>query len=107
MIEKRLYKQVSSYSNETLDYTVPNNITLVFEAFGGDSSRDNDIKVEIWWDKTGAQEEILFSTHGDVAAQRTIKEVSGNGTRKVQIRLTNDTATAETIGAYWIGEEYG
>lgn len=104
MIEKRLYKTVSSYSSETIDYTVGSSKTLAILEMGGDAVFDRDIKVEIIWDATGTPEKI-FATHGSTL-QKSLLELSGDGTKKIRIKLTNDSSSSETIGGFWIGQEY-
>jgi len=104
-IEKRIYQTVSSYGSTTLDYVVPNGVTLRVLELGGSAARNNDIKVEIMWDALGSLEKI-FSTHGDQPMQHSMSSYLGNGVKIMRIKLSNDSSQTETIGGYWIGEEY-
>jgi len=103
-IEKRLYKTVAADDTEQLDYTVTNGKTLSISEFAGNAATSTDVKVEIIWDPAGTPD-ILLSTHNDAQPQKTTKTFSGNGSKVMRVLLTNDSSTAETIGAYWIGDE--
>lgn len=100
--ETRHYKTVSGYSSDSNDYVIENGKKLLLEIFGGCAVLSNDIKVEIIWDATGTPE-ILFVTHGVVPEQHTIRELEGNGTKKLRIKLINDSSQTETFGGHWIG----
>lgn len=101
-IEGRLFTQVGSYSNETYDYTVPNGAILRLDEIGGSAGMSNELKIEVIWDALGAPE-IISATHGCINNQHTLKEFTGDGSKILRIKLTNDTSSSETIGAYWIG----
>jgi microcompartment protein CcmK/EutM len=94
IVSDRLYQNVSASSSVTADYVVPNGKKLTIYKVGGDSPG-------------GGEEECLFITHGssnhDVMNQNLV--YSGNGTKKVQIKLTNDQTEADDLGAYWEGKE--
>lgn len=101
-IEKRIYKTVSANDSESLDYVMPVDTQLHLEYMGGNSALNPSVKVEVIWDADGTPE-ILFCTHGCVSAQPTCRELVGDGSKVLRIKLTNDYSSAETIGAYWLG----
>lgn len=102
-IERRLYTSVSGSDTEQLDYVPANGAELQLREMGGDSSRSIDIKCEIIWDVGGTPEK-LFCTHGDVPFQRTLRKLTGDGSKILRVLLTNDSEQTETLGAFWIGD---
>jgi len=102
-IERRFYKSVASNSYETDDYTPANGETLDLEQVGGNGSITPNTSIQITWDPGGAQEEIIFSTHGDATQNITNKKLTGDGTRKLRIKLVNDQEASDVLGAFWIG----
>lgn len=107
IVSGRLYQNVSASSSVTADYVVPNGKKLTIYKVGGDSGVSPDTVVSVTWDPGGGEEECLFITHGssnhDVMNQNLV--YSGNGTKKIQIKLINDQAEADDLGAYWEGKE--
>ena len=101
--ETRKYGSVAAYSSVTEDYTVTNAKELSLHEMGADAVNSADIKVEIFWDAAGANT-LLFVTHGS-NVERTLQKLTGNGTKVLRIKLTNDSAQSESIGGYWIGNE--
>ena len=102
-IERRKYSSVAAFSSIILDYIVTNLKTLSLFQFGGNGAKSADIKVEIIWDALGTPD-ILFSTH-DAQTEYTLEKLIGDGVKVLRIKLTNDSAQSETMGAYWIGKE--
>lgn len=103
-IEKRFYQDVSSLSEESDDFILPNGDRLAFTQFGGDASVDVNVRVEIIWDADGTPE-ILFATHNS-NVQSSIRELVGDGVKVLRIKLTNDSLSSHIIGAYYLGEYY-
>lgn len=99
--ETKIYKLVSSYGSDSLDYTPANQEKIVIYEIGGSAAVSTDVKVEVIWDADGTPD-VLFATHGAVTKSCRI-ELVGNATKKLRIKLTNDSSQSETIGAYWIG----
>ena len=102
-IERRKYNSVAAFSSIILDYIVTNLKTLSLFQFGGNGAKSADIKVEIIWDALGTPDN-LFSTH-DAQTEYTLEKLIGDGVKVLRIKLTNDSAQSETMGAYWIGKE--
>ena len=103
---KRLFATVAASDNETLDYTPANGEKIYITKFSGCGIHGPDVKVEVIWDADG-NPEILFATHGTIDEHLDGLELVGNGSKKLRIKLTNDSASSETIGACWCGEQYG
>jgi len=101
--EKRLVKAVSSYSSEYLDYIPANGKVITFSEFGGTAPNDNNIKSEIIWDVSGTPE-LLFATHGP-ATQHSVKQITGNGTKILRLKIVNETSQTETCSVYFLAKE--
>jgi hypothetical protein len=98
VVDKRLYQSVSAYSSATDEQIVDNGEKFIVYCVGGNACYDTQVKVEVLFDTT-----VIFSTHGeDQQDERTgLYEGTGDGSKKLKIKLTNDSASAETIGGYY------
>ena len=99
-MERRKYQTVDPNSSATDEYQPNNGERISFIEFGGNAIGHIDVKVEILWDS-----EIMFCTHND-SMQHPEKQIEGDGTKKVIIKLTNETEQSETIGGYWKANIY-
>ncbi len=95
------YKSVASLGLETDTYSIPSGKKLRIMQIGGNAGSSPDTLVCIMYDQGGANEEIIFSTHGDgnPPIDRTL-----DGDTTLKIILDNDTASAESMGGYWNGQ---
>lgn len=101
-IHKRIYKQVDDNSSENLDYVPAAGETLHMLSGSGHAGTSPDTVSCLIWDPGGAQEEIIFCTHGDTSENLEGLSYEGDGTRIMRIRLTNDQQVADLLGANWI-----
>lgn len=101
-IERRKYLCISASSTVTDEYTPASGTTLLVEEVGGNASISPDTIIKIVWDDGGAAEEIIFSTHGD-ATHMIQKQYTGDGSKKLTIKLTNNLTETDCIGGYWKG----
>ena len=101
--EKRKAGSVAAYSNVTLDYVPASGKVLSIHEMGGSGANSPDIKVEIIWDADGTPE-TLFVTHGSTSESSLVQK-TGDATKIMRVKLTNDSAQSETVEAYWIGSE--
>ena len=95
----RHYKSVSSSSTDSDEYTPANGKSIAIYEIGGNAAHSNEVKVEIKWNT-----EILFSTHGDSIqkmADGDRIELTADGSKKLVIKLTNDSDSTETLGGYY------
>jgi len=97
-MDRRFYKSVAAGATETDSYTVPDGKILYLRTLGGSGCQLHDAHVAIKWDG-----EIIFVTHGDQIQENLECEFIGDGVKKLEIILLNDSAVQETIGAYWLG----
>lgn len=100
MVRKELIQLVSAYSNEVLEYTPGNGVTFEIYEMGGAAVYNEEVKVEI---KFGT--DVLFVTHGDLIIKLR-KQLTGDGSKKIIIKLTNDSSTSETLLGYYTFTEY-
>lgn len=101
-IDERFYKNVAASGVPREDLTPGVGETLEILEMGGNADQTTDTVVMIVWDLGGAQEEIIFSTHGD-DHQKLIKSFTGDGSKKMSIVLNNRKASIKTIGAWYTG----
>ena len=101
--EVRLYKSVAAYQSESLDYIIPNGQILSFIEIGINATPGvADTHVQIIWDPSGANENIL-SGYGDSVQKCTLQK-SGDGSKVIRILLTNNDSNSRFLGGYFIGE---
>jgi hypothetical protein len=72
---------------------------------GGSAAASTDVMVKIWWNKAGADQELLLITHGDSDQGNLGIQKTGDGIKKIRIELVNDTEGALELGAFWHGIE--
>ena len=98
-VEKNFYKTISAESNQKDEYSIDNGKHFQIKEVGGNAVHHIDVKVSIYFG-----DDIIFATHGDSGPLRKDnKVITGDGSTKLTIELTNDTAQSETIGAYYKG----
>ena len=99
-INQRLYKFVAANTSETLDYTPANGEKILIERAGGSSSTTPDTTVCVVWDPGGGEQEILVSTYRDTLHEGIDKEFTGDGSKVLQICLTNDLSESSHMGGF-------
>ena len=97
-MRRRFYRTVATIDQEVDSYAIPAGKELRVEEIGGNAGASPDTLVCIIYDQGGANEEIIFSTHGD--ANSPIDKILAGGTT-LKIILDNDTASSESMGGYW------
>lgn len=100
-IERRYYQSVNLSSSLNDDYVIPADMILDLRQVGGNASALNTTEVAIIWDPTGTNE-YLLTTHGD-ANQEISRSLTGDGSKVLRIRLTNDQLTGDRMGGFWKG----
>jgi hypothetical protein len=91
------WEEVPPNSVSTKDVVIPNGQTWKVVQFIASAAFLDDTEVRLVWDLGGGTEEILGLTHGDMNMSLD-KELVGDGTKKLAIVLTNDTAATHAIG---------
>ena len=95
------YKSVSGLTTDTAGgITVPNGEVVSITRFRANGA-DPSIYVVLCWDYDGAAEKIFASTKGDIDLlldpASPENQVTGDGTKKIQIVIINDTSTQSAI----------
>ena len=103
-INKRFYKNVAANTADEFECIPSNGAVVHFYEFGGNAGLSPDTVCEIWWDKGGTDEELLFVTHGDAIHSVSVKK-TGDGSKKITMRLVNDQGNADTLGVFMKGDE--
>jgi len=102
-LSKRFYMRVAGSDEEHVDYVPGTNEKVYIYEIGGNAALSPDTKVELVWDADGTPE-VLFSTHGD-AIHKTQILITGENSKVLRLKLTNDSESAETIGGYYSATE--
>jgi hypothetical protein len=98
-MHRRKYQAVSANTTVTDEYTLSGDEKLQIKQLGGDASTDAEVKVEITFDSS-----VIFSTHGSIVHKYEEPLTYTGNTKKLIIRLVNDSAVTETIGGFWEGD---
>lgn len=102
--ERKYYKTVSTLNTDTDDYIITNGSKLSLIQLGGNSVFTSDVYIQVVWDPDGSPE-ILYSTYGS-NVRNTIIELTGDGSKKLQIKLVNNSLTSHVMGGFYLGELY-
>ena len=102
--EQRFYKTVASTTTDTDEYVIPSGGRVAISKMGGDAVFSEDVGVEIIWDPDGTPE-LIFATAGSTV-QDSVRQLIGDGTKKICIKLRNDSAQQHVMGGFILGEEY-
>lgn len=104
-VRERFYSCVDANSYSDQDHIPASGDTLTIREIGGGAGIYIESVVEIWWDKGGGDESLLFATHGDTIQKNLSLRIEGDGTKKVTIRLKNDSGSVLCLGGYYNGIE--
>ena len=100
--EHRQYQSVAGSSTVTVDFTPADGQVINLSEIGASAADESSSRSELLWDATGTPE-IIVSTVREVV-QRTNKQIIGNGSKILRIKLINNGLTSKTLGAYALGE---
>ncbi len=99
------YAAVAALGEESVNDVIPNGDTWVVRRFIGAGAFIDDAHVCLVWDQGGAGETILRATHGDMDLREIEHRLTGDGTKKLALVLTNDTNSERALGASWEGRD--
>jgi hypothetical protein len=97
----RFFVEVAAGSFEEQHYTPLANEVLRVSMAYGQAGSSPDTVVSLFWDKGGADEQLLFCTHSASVDQEIAFEVTGDGTKKLTICLQNNQLTSDLLGLGW------
>ena len=98
------FLEVAALTREIRDVVIPDTEVWEIQGFMGQAAYDPNIQVCLVWDRGGAGEKLIISTHGDLNT-KVNRQVTGDGVKKLAIVLDNLTNSASAIGARWTGKK--
>lgn len=98
------YETVAALGRVVKDQVPANGKTWELVRFVGSAAYVPTTSVRLVWDYGGAGEEVLASTHGD-ANLDFVRQIVGDGTKKLALVLENDDDAAQVIGARYEAKE--
>ena len=98
------YETVSALGRVVKDQVPANGKTWEVVRFVGSAAYLPATSVSLVWDFGGAGEEVIASTHGDTNLE-LVRQVVGDGAKKLAIVLENDADAAQVLGARYEARE--
>ena len=98
------YETVAAVTQAVKDQIPPNGKTWEVVRFVGSAAYLAETSVRLVWDYGGVGEEVLASTHGDSNVE-LVRQVVGDGTKKLAIVLENTSLSGQAIGARYEARE--
>ena len=99
-----LYENVPALGRVVKDQVPATGKTWEIVRFVGSGAYVPETTVKLVWDQGGAAEEVIASTHGD-ANLDLVRQVVGDGTKKLALVLENDSPAARAIGGRYEARE--
>ena len=99
-----LYEAVPALGRVVKDQVPANGKTWEIVRFVGSAAYLALTTVKLVWDQGGAGEEVIASTHGD-ANLELVRQVVGDGTKKLALVLENDAPAAQMLGGRYEARE--
>ncbi len=99
-----IYETVSALGRVVKDQVPANGKTWEIVRFIGSAAYLAVTTVKLVWDFGGAGEEVIASTHGD-ANLELVRQVVGDGAKKLALILENDGVSAELLGGRYESRE--
>jgi hypothetical protein len=97
----RYFLSVASSSFEELNYVPLDGEILNIAVAYGEAGDTPDTLVSLCWDVGGDDEKILFFTHSSGRDDLVDFSVTGDGTKKLTMRLDNNQETSDLLGIGW------
>ena len=99
-----LYMEVPPRHIEVRAQIPPKGATLEIVQFAGCAAYTGQTTVKLIWDHGGESEEILAAAHGD-ATFAMVRQLTGDGQKKLALVLENRTDTACLLGGRYEARE--
>jgi hypothetical protein len=94
------YASVPAMTIEVEDQVIPDGEIWLVIRFVGNAVYAQDAEVSLVWDRGGAAEKLIASTHGDADIPLAVPLV-GDGVKKLAIVLDNSPTAEHTLGGVW------
>lgn len=106
MIERSasFYENVPALGQVVTDQVPAAGKTWEVVRFVGSAAYLAETSVKLVWDFGGAGEEVLASTHGDANIE-LVRQVVGDGTKKLALVLVNASLSGQALGARYEARE--
>lgn len=98
------YETVAALGRVVKDQVPANGKTWEIVRFVGSAAYLATTAVKLVWDLGGTAEEVIASTHGD-ANLELVRQVVGDGAKKLAVVLENDAPSAQILGARYEARE--
>ena len=106
MIERNdgYYESVAALGRTVKDQVPADGKTWEIVRFMGSAAYLPETTVKLVWDLGGTAEEVIASTHGD-ANLDLVRQVAGDGAKKLALVLENDSLSARILGGRYEARE--
>lgn len=98
------YETVPALGQSVKDQVPAAGKTWEIVRFVGSAAYLAETTVKLVWDQGSASEEVLASTHGDSNIE-LVRQVVGDGTKKLALVLQNASLSGQEIGARYEARE--
>jgi len=99
-----LYESIGALGRVTKDQVPANGKTWEIVRFMGSAAYLPETTIKLVWDAGGTIEEVIASTHGD-ANYELVRQIVGDGVKKLGIVLENDSLAARVLGGRYEARE--
>ena len=101
----QIAKIVAPATNEKIEYTPDDGEKLLIFKFTGKGNESSLADVRLYWDLGGADEELLWALDELPMPDSVFHEVTGDGTKKVTVCLSNGCVNSYAMAGQIIMEE--
>jgi len=98
------YESVAALGRTVKDQVPADGKTWEIVRFMGSAAYLPETTVKLVWDLGGTAEEVIASTHGD-ANLELVRQVAGDGAKKLALVLENDSLSARILGGRYEARE--
>lgn len=98
------YETVAALGRVVKEQVPANGKTWEVVRFIGSGAYLPTTAVKLVWDYGGAGEEVIAATHGDANVEM-VRQVVGDGTKRLAIVLENDSESAQVLGGRYEAKE--
>ncbi len=98
------YESVAALGRVVKDQVPANGKIWEIVRFVGSAAYLPETGVKLVWDLGGSAEEVIASTHGD-ANLELVRQVAGDGSKKLALVLENDSLAARVLGGRYEARE--
>ena len=101
-VRRAKYVSVLTRTIAVEESVIPDGERWEIQRFIGNGAYLPNVTVSLVWDRGEPGEEILAATHGDAEID-VLRVLVGDGVKKLEVVLQNDSNEGQTIGGSWTG----